>query len=834
MLQSDMGIYKKILMHLYRIFTFHLILLLFAGSDLGAQTPTFVLSGKVTDEKMNPVPLANISIFGTPLGTVSNDKGEYRINIPANREVAIVVTMIGYAPVKTIISGTEGEHVRKDFYLEISYEEISEVLIYQGREREGSLSRIDIRSLDLLPSTGGSIENLLMTMPGVSGRSEFSSQYSVRGGNFDENLVYVNGIEIFSPQLIHTGQKEGLSLINPDLVGSVRFAAGGFSAMYGDKTSSVLDIRYREPVSFASSVSASLIGATGHIEGVSANGRLSHITGARYKTNQYLLQTLDESGDYKSSFSDIQSFVNYRFSERFRLSVLANYSRNKYGFAPETRETKFGTFDNPMQLMVYFNGRDETGYETIFGSVSGTYTPFPKLNLQLNVSGFTSLESETFDIRGQYLINQLEKQISSENQGDSLMNIGVGSFMNHARSYLEANVLSIAHKGDMAYGQNNKLEWGLKLQYDIFEDQMREWQMIDSAGYNLPYSGKEILPWHLADSKNSLTVGRFSSYIQNTSRISLQMGEIDFNSGVRISYWDFNGDLLVSPRSSLTLYPASSDNLIFHLSGGYYYQVPYYREFRDKYGKINYNIKPQRSVHLVLGNDYFMRLWNRPFKFTTEIYYKWFYDLIPYSIDNIRIVYSGKNNGRGYATGMDIKLHGDFVPGIDSWLSLSLLQTRESIELEDENGAGQISATPYYPRPTDQLVNFSLFFQDYLPNNPAYKVHMKLIYGSRLPFNPPNTPAHELSFRMPAYRRIDLGFSKEISNRLKNPDKGHIAGNFRSLWIGAEVFNLLDINNTISYFWLKTVSADPAVPGEFAIPNYLSGRRINIKLTARF
>ncbi|MFO7924588.1 MAG: TonB-dependent receptor plug domain-containing protein, partial [Bacteroidales bacterium] len=752
--------------------------------------------------------------------------------VPAEREVTLVLTMLGYESVIHVLNGNKGDDLRLDFRMQASFEEISEVMILRGRDRDGSLGELDIRDAALIPSTAGTIESLLKTMPGVSGRSEFSSQYSVRGGNFDENLVYVNGIEIYRPVLIHTGQKEGLSFINPDLAGSVRFSAGGFSAKFGDKMSSVLDITYREPLRFAGSASASLLGASAHIEGRSSNGKFNHISGLRFKTNQYLLQTMDEKGDYLSSFADFQSFANYNVTGKLKFSFLGHYSRNNYGFEPETRETGFGTFDNPMQLMVYFNGRDVSIFETFFAALSSNYKPSARLNLSLNISAFATFESETFDIRGQYQINQIEKQLSAENHGDSIMNIGVGTFVNHARNYIDAYVTSVSHRGDFSI-RNHKIEWGLQFRNNIIDDRMREWQVIDSAGYNLPYSGTGIVPWRLADSDNSLNIIQFSSYLQNTVRLSVNNTDIDIRGGIRATYWGFNNRLLTSPRSSLTFYPAKYSNLNFHFSGGYYYQLPFFKEFRDQSGKINYDKKPQRSIHFVMGSDYFINLWNRPFKLSSGIYYKWLYDLIPYSIDNIRIIYSGENNAEGYAAGADIKLHGDFVHGVDSWISISFLQTREYAKIS-EDGTGRIISTGYYPRPTDQLLNFSLFFQDYLPNNPTYKIHMKLLYSSRLPFSPPNTPPHEISFRMPSYRRVDLGFSKEIISRLKNPDKGHTAGNFRNLWVGAEIFNLLDIKNTVSYFWLKTVSSVPEVPGEFAVPNYLSGRRINIKLTAKF
>jgi hypothetical protein len=808
------------------------ILFLYAQVPAGAQSSIIRLYGTIHDEQGVPVPLANISISGTPLGAVSNDRGEYSLSAPANTELKVIVTILGYESASTNVKGTENERIRLDFILEIAFEDISEVYVYYVSDREGSLNRLDIRPLSLLPSTATPIESLLKTMPGVSGRNEFSSQYSVRGGNFDENLVYVNGIEIYRPLLIRSGQQEGLSFLNPDLVGTVRFSAGGFSSRYGDKMSSVLDITYREPVTFSASASASLLGASAHVEGISSNGKFNHISGLRYKTNQYLLQTLDEKGDFQSSFIDFQSHANYHASERLKFSFLGNYSNNNYGFAPTTRETSFGTFDNPMQLMVWFEGRDANVFETFSAALISQYRPRPGMNLKLTMAAFSSMETETFDIRGRYNLNQIEQQLSPDNTRDSIMNIGVGAFLNHARNYLEARVLSISQQGDITY-DINKTEWGLKLEKQFFDDNLREWQVIDSSGYNLPYSGKDITAWQLIDSQNNLDIFRFSAFLQNTTSLSPGNSTVDINGGLRTTFSDFSNKLIVSPRSSITIYPGSLNNLVFHLSGGYYYQMPFYKELRDEAGNVNFEILPQRSVHLVSGADYFLNIWDRPFKISYEMYYKWLYDIIPYSIENIRVRYTGMNNAKGYAAGFDAKLHGDFVRGIDSWISLSLLQTRESVELINEI-TGEPSYTGYYSRPTDQLFNFALFFQDYLPNNPTYKIHMKLMYSSRLPFSPPKTPPHEKMFRMPPYKRVDLGISKELSNRQKDPEKGHIAGNFRSLWLSAEIFNMLDIRNTVSYSWLKTVSRDPGIPGEFAIPGYLSGRRINIKVTAKF
>jgi hypothetical protein len=804
------------------------ILLFLIQDPVYSQSSPIMVYGYILDELGGPVPLANISISGTPLGTISNDKGEYVLSAPAKKEFEVVVSLLGYESSSGIIKVSGSESIRRDFVIRMAYEDISEVYIYHGRVRQGSLSRLDTRPLEHLPSVGGEIESLLKTMPGVSGRNEFSSRYSVRGGNYDENLVYVNGIEIHRPFLIRSGQQEGLSFVNPDMVGTIHFSAGGFSARYGDKMSSVLDITYREPTTFAASASASLLGASAHAEGVTPGGRFNFISGIRYKTNQYLLQSMDEKGDFSISFIDFQSHANFHASENLTISFLGNYSGNNYGFTPTTRETSFGTFDNPLQMMVFFEGRENSLFETVSAAISSHYATVSGLNLKFTASGFSTRETELFDIRGRYSINQIARHFS--NSGDSIMNIGTGVFLNHARNQLESGILSLSHQGDVSLGRN-QAEWGFRYDHQRADDHLREWQALDSAGYNLPYSGNEIITWHLMDSENNLGINLLAAYLQNTTRFSPGSIHIDFTAGMRMTYFSFNSNLKVSPRSSLTIYPANRNDLVFHLSGGYYYQPPFYRELRDHTGKINPGKKPQRSVHLVAGTDYFLELWERPFKLSTEIYFKWLSDLIPFTIDNIRNRYAADNSAKGYATGFDVKLHGDFVRGIDSWLSLSLLQTRESVASSDtETGA----FTPYYPRPTDQLVNFSFFFQDYLPGNPGYKIHMKLAFASRLPFSPPNSNPHEVIFRMPSYRRVDLGFSKEISQRLKDPGKGHVPGNFRSLWIGAEIFNLLDIKNTASYFCLKTISSDPSVPGQFAIPGYLSGRRIDIKLTARF
>ncbi len=789
------------------------------------------IEGTVRDESGNPLNFVNITVPGTVYGTSSGQNGTFSFSLPEADSVKILFSFVGFRPKLIKRTVREGEMLKLDIKLEIKVSELVEVEVTGQREDEQGFVQLRMKELKTIPTVSGSVESYLKTLPGVSSANELSSMYSVRGGNFDENLIYINDIEVYRPFLIRAGKQEGLSIVNSDLASSVKFSAGGFSASYGDKMSSVLDIRYRKPIRFGGGFQLSLLGASVYLEGISKNQRLTWLAGARYKTNQYLLKTLDVKGDYKPRFGDIQTYITYKLSEKWDLDFLGNLSINHYNFIPEDRTTSFGTLVNAVQLYVLFNGQETDRFNTYLGALTATYHHSDNLSLKFYGSAYRTTEEENYDIEGFYSLNELDKQIGSESFGDSIMNIGIGRFIDHARNYFSANVISISHTGDFRIS-GSSIKWGLKLQNEHIRDRMNEWKMVDSAGYSIPYDGQTVNMAYYIYANNNLSTNRFTSYLLYSRRFEIKSVQLNMDAGLRTHFWDFNRQFLVSPRISLQIDPDWEKNITFHVATGFYYQPPFYKEIKDRNGDINYDIRAQRSIHYLLGSVINFRAWNRPFKFTTEVYYKSLNYLIPYKINNVRIIYSAKNNARGYASGIEFKINGDFVKGAESWASLSLMQTREKIiDSHDPEGNG---STGYYPRPTDQLVNFSLFFQDYFPSNPTFKVFMTLHYGSGLPVSSPYTDSNENYFRMPSYKRVDIGLSKVIKDESSIiGDKG-LFRNFRSAWISLEVFNLLGINNTISYTWITTVNNLNGQVGQFAVPNYLTSRRINLKLTASF
>ncbi len=798
---------------------FILTYLVIAAQFVNGQSNNATLRGTVVDQTGKPLDMVNIGLRDFPLGTSSNREGKFLLRVPAGREIVVVFSSLGYSTVSDTILLQPEENFHLQIELPATDLELAEVIITEQRRSNGNVTRIDPRFLDVMPdaATGG-VEALIKTLPGVSTNNELSSQYTVRGGNFDENLVYVNDIEIYRPFLIRSGQQEGLSFINSDMVSTIDFSAGGFSSRYGDKMSSVLDIKYRKPSIFRGSASASLLGATAHFEDVLLNGRLAHISGIRYKTNSYMLGGLDEKGEYNPQFLDFQTFITYRFTEKFDLSFLGNVSQNQYQFVPQTRRTTFGTWDRPLNTTIYFQGQEMDDFKTYLGALSANYHPNLNLNLKFILSAFNTSERETYDILGQYYLNQLERNMASEEFGDSVLNLGIGTFLNHARNYLDANVYSISHKG--AYNSEKHLiNWGLKFQYEKFDDKINEWIYRDSTGYSLPYSDKEVLLYFTLNAKSQVSSKRITGYIQDTWSVPAGNGDLYLTGGVRANFWDFNQELLVSPRISMSYFPAWENKISFSISGGMYHQSPFFKELKNSDGSINHNIRAQRSYQIVAGTDYIFTAWNRPFRFTTEAYYKYMDRLIPYQVDNVQIRYRGEQQAIGYATGIDMKINGEFVSGMQSWASLSFMKTEENI-LGDSYG--------YIPRPTDQIMNFSLFFQDYLPGNPSYKMQLSGFYGARLPAVPPHSMHYHQVFRIPPYRRIDLGISKVIISST-NTANARFFRHINDMWISLEVFNLLNINNTISYFWVSSNQGD-----QFAVPNYLTDRKLNLKLSIRF
>ncbi len=813
--------------------------------------------GVIKDNKNKKLELVNVAVPGTQIGTSSDNKGNYSLIIPANRELKIVASFIGYKPRSVLVRLKPNEKKEINFILESTATELDPVEVKEKQIRQSNFIRINPIESKSIPTIKGGVEDLIITQPGVSSSNELSSQYSVRGGNFDENLVYVNGIEIYRPFLIRSGQQEGLSFINSDLVSSIVFSAGGFDAKYGDKMSSVLDIQYKDPNAFHASVSGSLLGASVHVEGITKNNKFSYLLGVRHQSNQYILKGLQTKGEYKPSFSDVQALFNYRFSKKWELSFLGNYASNTYKLLPENRSTKFGTINEAYQLNIYFDGQEVDNYETMLGALSLQYKPGKNINLRFITSAFQTNESETYDIQGQYWIGRLETSFGKEQFGDAINAQGVGTYLDHARNYLEATVINAEHKG--SYLTDTKtLLWGIKFQHEMINDRLNEWEMIDSAGFSIPKPPDSVgnpnpphpalLLNNVARNDISLHSNRITGFVQNTWEYPGFKNDLAFTAGVRFNYWDLNEEFLVSPRATFAIKPNRwKKDMVFRFSTGFYYQPPFYRELRDLQGNINTDIQAQRSIHFVAGMDWNFTAWSRPFKFSTEIYYKYLDNLIPYEVDNVRIRYYAKNIAHGYATGIDFKVNGEFVKGIESWASLSVMETKEDIEGDfyweyfDEDGQ-MITPSPdnpafdstktepgYIPRPTDQRVNFSLFFQDYLPNNPTYKMHLKLVFGSSLPFGPPNSEKYQHTLRIPPYRRVDIGFSKQIIGENTQHKPNSFFRFFESLWITAEVFNLLQISNTVSYLWVKDVNNRL-----YAVPNYLTPRQLNVRLIATF
>ena len=840
--ESNTNMFKLIKKQNFLLSRALLLVLLVLGfmSAIGQEKAT--VYGKISDERGKPLELVNVAISGLPGGTMTDNRGRYELEIPANTELYIGMSFVGFEKAVEIVNLKPGERKEVNKIMRISSTTLPVIEVEDKQVRSTNLIRIDPKLAFTVPTTSDKIPTLLKTLPGVSSNNELSSQYSVRGGNFDENLVYVNDIEIYRPFLIRSGQQEGLGFVNSDLVSSLLFSAGGFEAKYGDKMSSVLDLQYIKPNEFGGSASISLLGASFHLEGTAAKKKFTYLFGFRRKTTQYLLNSLETKGDYKPVFTDIQGLLTYSINKKLEVSFLGNYANNKYQLIPESRETDFGTVNQAKRLTVYFDGQEVDKYMTYLGGLTFTYKPNKKTRLKLITSGYNSVESETYDIVGQYWIGRVETNFGSENFGEVVETQGVGTFMNHARNSMDINVFNVAHRGTMEYN-NSLLQWGVKYQHENIMDEMNEWVMLDSAGYSVPRppdsvgyvdpSAQAYNPFELYEliRTNSTTISnRYTAFLQNTWGLDPEVSKFTLTAGVRANYWDFNNQLVVSPRATLSFYPDWKHDIVFRLSSGLYYQPAFYREMKNVDGTLNDDQDAQVSVHVVGASDWNFKIWNRPFKFVAEVYYKYLDKLVPYFIDNVRIRYYAFEQSHGYSTGIDLKLNGEFVKGIESWASISFMSTQEDIygDFYYDRDGNRVEPG-YIPRPTDQRVNFSLFFQDYLPKNPTYKMSLTLIFGSSLPFGPPDSPKYQHVLRMPPYRRVDIGFSKEIIGghtkfSPKNPFRV-----FESLWITAEVLNLLQTNNTVSYVWVTDIYGR-----QYAVPNYLTPRQLNVKLIANF
>lgn len=816
-----------------------------------------MISGRITDENGQAVELVNVSILGYPGGTSTNADGSYTLQIPAGKQLSILFSFIGYKTDTAYVKLSAGEKLRVNRSITSIATELERVIVKDRQVRNTTLTRIDPRTVAMLPSASGGIEALIKTMPGVVSNNELSSQYSVRGGNYDENLVYVNDIEIYRPFLVRSGQQEGLSFLNSDLVSSVLFSAGGFEAKYGDKLSSVLDIKYKRPTAFAASASASLLGASAHVEGTGLNRKFTYLAGARYKTNQYLLNSLETKGSYLPVFLDIQSLFTYAINKKTELSVLGYVSTNKYTLVPESRETNFGTYFTPLRLTMYFDGREADTYSSRMGAVTLTQKPNPNLLVKWIASAYNSQETESFDVLSEYYIALLDNKPAAGDSIEVVETKGIGGYFNHARNQLDITVINAENR--YAYAKGNIVaSWGLKYQHEIINDRMNEWQRVDSAFYSVP-TGFGIpgqagnltdfqLNYHLKTAAN-IHSNRYTAFAQNTWNFDHDSSGLSITAGIRFQYWDFNRQFIASPRASISYKPNWQKDIVLRFATGYYYQPPFYRELRNLQGIVNPDLKAQKSIQFVAGSDWNFTAWGRRFKYTNEAYYKYMTDLVPYQVDNVRIQYLGENASKGYAYGIDFKVNGEFVKGVESWASLSLMKTAEEMYnnqyTQYYNASGQIIPAGstsagaiadsavihpgYFARPTDQRVTFGLFFQDYLPMNPTFKMNLGLYFGSGLPTGAPNTPLFTHTLRMPPYRRVDIGLSKQIiGGEALHPKSGFFKG-FKNLWVSMEILNLLQISNTISYTWVRDFNNN-----QYAVPNYLTPRQINIKLGADF
>lgn len=789
----------------------------------------FKISGFVYDADGNPLDLVNIMVKNTLLGTMTNEKGSYSLSVSPGDSITLLYSCLGYNKAERIIPVLAAD-MRLNVQMNPISIQLGEVVATAIRRQTTTMESLDADRIRLLPDpSGGSIESLVVTFAGVSSNNELSSQYSVRGGSFDENMVYVNGLEVFRPLLIRSGQQEGLSFINPDLTESVNFAAGGFEARYGDKMSSVLDITYKKPEKFEGSASASLLGANAYVG--SSSGKFTQVTGLRYKTGRSLLKTMDTDAEYSPDFIDFQTFLTYEFAPKWEANFMGNLAINNYKFTPFNRETAFGTLTNPKNFTVYFDGKERDKFQTLFGAFTLKHKPSENTEYGLQASAFNSREEESYDITGEYWMGEDGSMDPNE---EITSGMTVGRYHEHARNRLLANVFNINHYGRTRLN-NHTIKWGLTFQSEKIEDKISEWEKRDSSGYSLPQAEDAVSVIASLYTSQKMNSTRFSAYLQDEFKFRTEKGLFTLVGGVRGSYWDYNKEFIFSPRVSLGYIPNFNQNLTFRFATGLYYQSPFYKEIRktiedDKGNEtivLNNNIKSQRSLHFILGGDYTFKAADRNFKVTAEMYYKKMDDLISYTLDNVKLRYDGMNNAKGYAMGLDVKFFGEFVPGTDSWISLSLMKAEQTISLVKN---GELTGkTVKAPMPNSQGYNISLFFQDYFPGNERIKLNLMGVLAGGLPITIPHQGYESGTFRLPAYKRVDIGLSYQLAGGTDAiMDRGFFR-NLKNIWLGLDVFNLLDIKNTSSYYWITDV-----YNAQHAVPNYLTGRQLNVRLIVDF
>lgn len=775
-----------------------------------ASAQTFTLQGRVTDENNEPIEFASVSCLKQGKMTMTSLKGEYSMQLHSADSVVIKFSMIGYKAKTRVLRRPRGKQTLQ-IVLHSDENQLGEVTVTGKKIETGQMEDISKDHLKSLPSaSGNAVEELIQSQAGVSTHSELSSQYNVRGGSFDENSVYIDNVEIYRPFLVRSGQQEGISVINPDMVEKISFSTGGYEARYGDKMSSALNIKYRKPKKFEATASASMLGASAFI-GVS-NKKVSWSNGFRYKTTKHLLGSMDTKGEYSPTFIDYQTYLTYTPNKRWEIKLLGNISDNHYNFTPEDRETKFGTMENVKAFQVYFDGQEKDVFRTFFGAVGITRNFGEKTSLSLIASAFNTREQEKYDIQGQYWLTQTE---TSEN-------LGVGTYFQHARNYLKAHVESAKLLFKTKYKKHD-IEGAFTFKKEKITENSVEYEMRDSSNYSIPHTGKDLYMIYSMRAKNVLDANRIEAYVQDAFRFTSNNEKTLYtlNYGVRLSHWSYTKETIVSPRVSLGIIPAFNENITMRFATGLYYQAPFFKELRDTttqngitYASLNSKAKSQRSIHFIAGFDYRFRMNNRSFKFTAEAYYKALGNLVPYSVNNVKVVYYGSNESSGHAAGIDLKLYGEFVPSTDSWLSLSLMNT--SMKLNGKS----------IPLPTDQRYAINMFFTDYFPGTDRWKMSLKLALADGLPFSAPHQELESNVFRAPAYKRADIGLSYRLLNN-EGKQRKHIQ--LRNVWLGAECLNLFGINNVNSYYWITDVTG-----GQYAVPNYLTGRQVNFRVTVDF
>lgn len=799
-----------------------------------------VVEGYVTDENGQGIALVSVGVVNLekPIGTSTAENGFFRLSVPAGIELELLFSHTSYQAYKQKIKLQDKQKKKLQVSLQAATVQMEEVSVQGERQRNNTYVHLSPLEGQTLPGITGGVEGLVMSLPGVNNNNELSSQYSVRGGNFDENLVYVNGIEIYRPFLTRSGEQEGLSFVNPDLVQTLTFSSGGFDARYGDKMSSVLDIRYKQPQQFGGSVGLSFMGGHLHLEGTSKNKKFTYLAGLRQKNSQLVLKKLDKTGQYKPSFTDFQLLLSYQADSKNKLELLGNIAHNRYKFTPKSQQTKFGTSGNTKSFWVDFNGFEIDRFTTYFGALTWTHQATAHSRHNLTASFFNTVERENFDIEGYYRLSET----MSDNNGHAVEGdvLGTGHYMDHARNYLNGIISALDYTGRQQTSVAH-VQWGFKYQYEDIIDHLDEWHMEDSAGYNLPLlpqnpPGQENPPsppalQNVYKADHHTVSHRFNAFAQAKFDFNTQERYV-LDAGIRFSYWTLNREFTWSPRLNLNIKPDWKREVHFRLAVGQYVQPPFYKEMRDLYGHLNKNVKAQKSIHAVFASDLYFKWWNRPFKFTAEAYYKYLYDLNPYEIDNVRIRYMANNNGKGYAAGVDLRLDGEFVPGVNSWVSLSFMNTRENIAYYDADGIKRYSG--WVPRPTNQLFSLNLYVQDYLGKKKNFKLYLNAVYATGLPsgdskrLEDPSLLKGRKT-RLPDYKRVDVGLSCLLKGQDRKLSPKNPLGYLKDIWLTLELFNMFQMRNTISYMWIPTVDGT-----SYAIPNTLTPLQVNLKLEITF